>query len=473
MDHAGIARLHAWQGKKRIGRALVLAGVTLCALAAILAPRAEAAVNVMVPCGGPGGGTPGLIAAIQDANSQGGGMIRLAANCTYTIQNGSFDNGHGPVGLPPIDSAITIEGNRAIIARAQGAFPAFRLFEVRDSASANLTINEARLRRGNAGTSGDAIPGGGAVLVNGPGSLRVTDSLLAANTSANGGAISSQGATVRIADSTLRDNHGTEDPGATGGAINNEGGRLIINSSTLTGNDSTAKGGAIQNPDGIVRVTNSTISENRVALNGAGGGIFNFGELIVRRSTFSGNKAMGFGANGGAIANFAQGELTVTDSTISGNSAGQPGLGQARGGAIMNFGGGSITSSTIVGNRVLGDNAIGGGIVDNAPLTVTTSIIANNAGRNCLGQVDDGGFNLEDRMTCGFADHGVHAEPLLAPLADNGGQTETRALRPNSPAIGRVPPRRVTCAGTVDQRGVPRPQGPACDIGSFERVVPN
>jgi hypothetical protein len=218
-------------------------------------------------------------------------------------------------------------------------------------------------------------------------------------------------------------------------------------------------------------VTNSTISDNSLELNGAGGGIFNFGELIVRRSTFSGNKAMGFGGNGGAIANYAQGQLTVTDSTISGNSAGQPNLGGARGGAIMNFGSGTIYASTIVGNRVLGDTAIGGGIVNDSMIALTASIVADNPGRNCLGEISDGGFNLENGMTCDFADHGVNAEPLLAPLADNGGATETRALRETSPAIDRIAP-RLGCEGTVDQRGVRRPQGPACDIGAFERVVP-
>jgi hypothetical protein len=35
-----------------------------------------------------------------------------------------------------------------------------------------------------------------------------------------------------------------------------------------------------------------------------------------------------------------------------------------------------------------------------------------------------------------------------------------------------VPPRRTICEGTVDQRGVKRPQGPACDIGSFELAMP-
>ena len=467
MDDVGIARWDARQGKKRIARAFWLAAVSVCFLIGILAPRASAAVDVSVPCNGPGGGTPGLIAAIQDANADGGGTINLAPDCTYTVSSGSFDNGHGPVGLPPIDAAITIEGNRAIVEREPGALPAFRLFEVLGAAS--LDINETKLRKGNAGKTGDAIVGGGAILVDHSGSLTVSDSLLSGNTSANGGAISSTG-TVRVLDSTLRNNHGADDPGATGGAIINDGGRLIVTSSTLTDNDTTAKGGAIQNPAGIVRVTNSTISDNTVELNGAGGGIFNFGELTVRRSTLSGNRALGFAANGGAIANYAQGELTVVDSTLSGNSAGEAGLEQARGGAIMNFGTGTITTSTLAGNRVAGDKAIGGGIVDDSPLTVTASIVANNPGRNCLGEVDDGGFNLEDGGTCGFADHAVNAEPRLEPLADNGGQTETRALLATSPAIDRVPPRRAICEGTVDQRGVSRPQGPACDIGAFELV---
>jgi hypothetical protein len=449
-----------------------VAGLALCAQLTTSAARAQAAVNVSVPCSGSGGGTPGLIAAIQNANTHEGGTITLAADCTYTATDGSFRYGEGPNGLPLISTEITIEGNGAVIERGK-ATPAFRLFEVADLASAKLIVNDMKLTRGNAGMSGAAIPGGGAILVEGRrGTLVVTDSLLSGNTSANGGAISSEGATVRITGSTLRGNHGTDDPGATGGAVINDGGRLIINSSTLTGNNSTAKGGAIQNPEGIVRLSNSTISDNRVALNGAGGGIFNFGELIVHRSTISGNKAMGFGANGGAIANYAQGQLAVTDSTISGNSAGQPGLGQARGGAIMNFGSGSITTSTVAGNRVLGDDTvIGAGIVDMAPLTVTASIVANNPGRNCLGQVEDGGFNIEDGRTCGFTDHAVNGEPRLGPLADNGGFTLTRALHADSPALDVVPPRRQYCEGTVDQRGVKRPQGPACDIGSFELKV--
>ncbi len=61
----------------------------------------------------------------------------------------------------------------------------------------------------------------------------------------------------------------------------------------------------------------------------------------------------------------------------------------------------------------------------------------------------------------------INTEPRLGPLADNGGPTLTQALLPGSPAIDAG----VAVAGvTTDQRGVPRPQGRAPDIGAFEVV---
>jgi hypothetical protein len=53
----------------------------------------------------------------------------------------------------------------------------------------------------------------------------------------------------------------------------------------------------------------------------------------------------------------------------------------------------------------------------------------------------------------------------LDPLADNGGPTLTHALLAGSPAIDAAD--AAVCPAT-DQRGVARPQGSACDVGSFE-----
>lgn len=62
-------------------------------------------------------------------------------------------------------------------------------------------------------------------------------------------------------------------------------------------------------------------------------------------------------------------------------------------------------------------------------------------------------------------------DPLLGPLADNGGFTFTHALYPGSPAIDAGDP--ANCPAT-DQRGFPRPldgdglNGPRCDMGAYE-----
>ncbi len=80
--------------------------------------------TIRVPCTG---GSP-LVAAINGANTGGPGTIILRHGCTYTL-NAPDNYWYGPNGLPPIASAITIEGNGATIAREAGS-PPFRFFYV-------------------------------------------------------------------------------------------------------------------------------------------------------------------------------------------------------------------------------------------------------------------------------------------------------------------------------------------------------
>jgi hypothetical protein len=467
-------------GRRSVFGALALAGLALCALVTLWAGRSSAAIAVSVPCTGSGGGPQGLINAMQAANSQGGGTISLAPDCTYTLTDGPFDDGqqNGPVGLPIVESAITINGNDAIIERDSGQqVPDFRLLQVGDDPAGVLTIDNAVLR---GGLALDDPNGAGAILVTGQGALFITDSLLTDNRGGPGGAITAaDGPTVRITGSILHDNHASE-PGTPGGAIVNSNGRLIVNNSVIAGNTANSDGGGIWAPAGITKLTNTTMANNRVILGGAGGAIASGGvvdpsDLTVERSTIFGNQTRAFGGRGGGIAALDNSTLTVTDSTISGNNAGTKDGANARGGGIYSGADdASVTTTTIAGNRALGDNASGGGLFASGfkTLAVTASIVAQSAGRNCVGRIEDGGFNLENGQTCDFTDHAVNAKPRLEPLADNGGLTLTRALQQKSPAVNKVPPGRPYCGGTVDQRGVKRPQGPACDIGSFELTVP-
>jgi len=114
------------------------------------------------------------------------------------------------------------------------------------------------------------------------------------------------------------------------------------------------------------------------------------------------------------------------------------------------------------------------GISNSGSVTATGTIIANNnPGTNCFGNrfQEPFGFNLDSGTSCRLsqATDLTSTDPMLAPLASNGGPTQTQALKAASPAIDHGGTSANGCPPT-DQRGVTRPQGPACDIGAFEFV---
>jgi Ca2+-binding RTX toxin-like protein len=109
--------------------------------------------------------------------------------------------------------------------------------------------------------------------------------------------------------------------------------------------------------------------------------------------------------------------------------------------------------------------------------TIGSSIIAGNTGADVdLSNVTSEGYNLigDGNATGSFNQPGDQIigknSPGLGALANNGGPTRTHALLAGSPALGTIPQGTNGCGTTLtqDQRGVGRPQGNACDTGSFE-----
>ncbi len=214
--------------------------------------------------------------------------------------------------------------------------------------------------------------------------------------------------------------------------------------------------------------------------------------MTVNRSTISGNTATGSGTqvgNGGGIAN-ADGTLTVINSTLSGNAAmGTGSQLSGLGGGITNGSFAFPASATFINSTISGGNAVVGGAIVNALLggsaSVTTifknSLVAGNSDLSTLapscfnqgGTFTSLGHNLEDGNLCNFdqATDLIGSDPMLGPLAENGGATSTHALLAGSPAIDAAD--NETCAAApvngVDQRGIVRPQGSACDIGAYEQ----
>ena len=327
--------------------------------------------------------------------------------------------------------------------------------------------------------SGNSAPYGGGAIQSG-GTLSLSDSAFNGNAAGGGFSIAApssgggilNGGTLTIADCSFKGNEarvnvgaGVLGPGSGGGIANS--GILTIAGSAFSGNSaSNGEGGGIAN-SGTLTVTESTLRDNSGGR--LGGGISNSGTLRVAASTLSGNRAAGgtekdgttFPGSGGGLSN--SGTLTVTNATISGNSA--PG---GEGGGIENSGG----ELTVAFATVSGNSASGGGGIHfiGDTLTVTDSLLSGNSG----GSLAVGGGAASSLSHNLFSDapgleldstNMIDTDPLLGPLADNGGPTMTLALLPGSPAIDAAIPLEGI---TTDQRGVPRPQGAAPDIGAFE-----
>ena len=147
-----------------------------------------------------------------------------------------------------------------------------------------------------------------------------------------------------------------------------------------------------------------------------GGGIFHTdGNLIVTNSTFADNNAPAGTASGILVATFgAPASATLTNNVLEGNGGAFACAIEGGGAATIISGGGNVISD---------------------------------------GSCNPGGADLSS------------TDALLGPLADNGGPTLTYALGAGSPAIDFAG--AGACPAT-DQRGVARPQGAGCDVGSFE-----
>jgi filamentous hemagglutinin family protein len=285
------------------------------------------------------------------------------------------------------------------------------------------------------------------------GSATITSTIFSDNSATqSGGAISNLGS-LTLNSSTLDRNTADIGGGLRNFSFGGETGRAIVTNSRITNN--TANGGVgIHNTanltvdittidgnsgsspvysDGQATITNSTIANNRDT--GNGGGLDNRGTMDITNITISGNSTPG---NGGGILN--QGNLRVSSSTITNNSAGN------QGGGIASIGTTQIRNSIVSGNFDPSSPDVSGFFIDQ--------------GNNLIG-IAEGSTGFGASELVGSRSRAIAAG--LAPLSNNGGATQTHALLPDSPALGRG-----GNASAVDQRGVRRGDGSGVDIGAFE-----
>lgn len=327
----------------------------------------------------------------------------------------------------------------------------------------------------------EAVAGGGALITN---DLEMSDSTVAGNRADFGGGVyvwyPNTDGSAMVQSSVISGNHATR-----GGGLFQYAGSLAVEDSAIISNAvEELEGGGIYTAyslaTDVLTITRSTVGQNQ-APKGAGiysnvdlhlettvisnnvagdvgGGLVMHRAAMVVDSAIVGNEAAGYGA---ALSHESSDAMTLQNVTVSGNDAGSAG-------AVYFDGDADLTNVTLTGNGPAGIYRQSGSV------SLVNTIIAGSQGPNCNQALTSMGHNLEDDDTCGLnpgMDDLTFVDPLLGPLAENGGATPTHALATGSPAIdagdeGVCPP--------VDQRGVLRPidgdgdDTPVCDIGAYE-----
>jgi predicted outer membrane repeat protein len=441
-----------------------------------------------------GGGLRAITATINDsifqgnsAVNDGGGLRAITATINgSTFQGNSAVNDGG--GLRAGSAAINGSTFRSNAASIGGGLAATSVTVAGSTFLSNTAGNEGGgLYADSAVISASTVQanfagsdGGGLYAIS---SATISDSTFLSNTTdSNGGGLLADRATV-TASSFLSNS-----------AVINGGGlwawsTAVITASTFQSNTASLYGGGLWS--GNAAVTASTFLSN-TAIRGGGlwatiagvtastflsntairGGGLHATSATVTASSFQSNTANTFG--GGL---WAGSSATITASTFLSNTAG------SQGGAVRANGPLTVTNSTLHANTALTGSAIGNASASqptrlafstlsaNAPRALATSggdlviqaSIAQDSIPVCAGSGARvlAGWNFLADNSCGAPYD--HRDPLLGPLADNGGPTLTRALLVGSPAIDQAS----SCPAT-DQRGVSRPVGVACDVGAYE-----
>ena len=361
----------------------------------------------------------GLGGARAAANGQGVGGAMFVLDAALNLVNPTFTGNTASTAQPNIGaSTIVVNTNdtgagslrQAVLVANYASTPATITF-TNTLSGQTITLTSGELSLGSTVTiDASSLPAG--ITLNGGGASRI--------------AFINTGANVTMAGLTFTGGNGvgTVFPGVGGAAY--VLGALTVSNCTFAANSANNGGGIYAETGSSVTALACTFSSNAVSF--AGGGLSSEATVLVKECTFVGNTAAGAGSGGGAVnATSANLSLILDGCTITGNSA------VNQGGGIRRAGG-----TVIITNCIVAGNTSGIGGTENLAGTIVIT-----------------GPNL------------TTGNPLLAPLGNYGGPTQTMPPMIGSPAIDGC------TNGTsfaTDQRGNPRIIGAYADIGAVEGV---
>ena len=483
-----------------------------------LTPATLFATSAVVGSGTPASCTEATFDAGVTAVNSGGGT--LSFNCgpaPHLILVTAQRSLTGPIVIDG-GGRITLSGGLAT-----------RIFWVQDHA--DVELRDIVLTHGNS-SAGQ----GGAVIVTGaglPGETLLTlnrSAIRDSTTSFWGGGIAASNAEVQLLYSSVTGNEAN----GGGGGVNLNVGVLVLFEAEIADNRSGGNGGGIEFWTGELYMDRSVVDRNTAENSGtppsgggmsirdlsvasiqgsrfagnwsrsSGGGLHVWGatELFLLQSSFSSN--MVFEDVGGGLAILAPALVQARNLTVEGNRAGA-------GGGIEVTGALNLANATISNNLSVAE---GGGALRNSGavslyhVTVAGNVAANSGGG--IHQFASGGIELVNVLFSDNTDELGNPSDCFFQLAPTllqfslwpqgtCGNSTANGNHPNT--VVTLPRLALSCAGTAgqeqtmthdlpagaavdngtcilpglaaDQRGVERPQGPACDIGAVEKSAPS
>lgn len=374
-------------------------------------------------------GPGSLFHAVLAANAAAG-PDEIVFTVTGTITTGDLLVTDSLLVAGPGAGAITVSGNDLS-----------RIFFIESPAMAAIDVTLSGLTL----TRGRALFGGGAVMAVGE-NLTILNSVISDGESGEGfdpgvdgcgGNVSLNGGSLRIVNSVLTGGLAVNFGASTGGNVCVFEGSLTLERTTLSGG-SANRGGGLSLVNATATVLSSTISGNEA---GDGGGVYvESSQVQFLNSTISGNEAFQTGGGIHTVSSQA-GSIALRLTTVASNTA------SSGGGNLHQDGSGSgfQLDHSIVANGTPSDIDVTTGSYTASYSLIEAPVTLPAAGSNNLLVVD----------------------PLLGPLAGNGGPTLTHLPLPGSPVIDAGNP-AIPAPPATDQRGLARIAGPAVDLGSVE-----
>jgi predicted outer membrane repeat protein len=387
-----------------------------------------------------------LADAINTSNTDCEDDLIYLGGLTFTFTNTSLGIGEnalpiitsdGSTDCPDVYHTLTIQEGTITRSTALGT-ALFRFFEV--SVNATLSLDGVTLSNGNVNDYGGAILVDTSYPSNGNLAL-VNNSTFINNTALGGGAIAIEGSAGIISNSTFTGNSSTGSSNSLFG-----GGAIIL---VFPDTQATSDVGALEldGPCTLNLLTSSTFSNNTSTSTGGAIAVFGCAIDVISDSTFTANSAT---IEGGAIEINEGAVATIANSTIALNSSATQG-----GGIDINSGNlGNLVSTIVATNTApTGPDVYvvpaSGGLIS----LESFNLIGNNSGSTIVA-----GNPNPDNSIVGTTSSPIN--PLLGPLQNNGGPTQTMAINAGANPLALL----------FDQRGpfFFRVSGPQADIGAYE-----